>query len=128
MRSDDTSPRSRITAAIPFMIGTIAIFSVAAGAVTISFPKILAMMAICFMAAASYTAICYRLPDIDGNDPHDRNWVLRNMTRNLVASTGIAVLVLTLNSHGIRISPMLLIVLCAITSGWAIWTTNRARR
>ena len=128
MRHEDENPRSKIVAAVPFMIGAIAVFALAAGAATLSLPKALAMVAICFLAAAAYTAICYRIPDIDGRDPHDRNWILRNMTRNLAATVGIAILILTLNSHGIHISPILLIVLNAMTFAWAIWTTKRASR
>lgn len=128
MRPEEENPHSRIVAAVPFMIGAIAVFALAAGAATLSLPKALAMVTVCFLAAASYTAICYRIPDINGQDPHDRNWILRNMTHNLAAAVGIAVLVLTLNSHGIQISPILLIVLNAMTFAWAIWTTKRASR
>lgn len=128
MRPEEENPHSRIVAAVPFMIGAIAVFALAAGAATLSLPKALAMVTVCFLAAASYTAICYRIPDINGQDPHDRNWILRNMTRNLAAAVGIAVLVLTLNSHGIQISPILLIVLNAMTFAWAVWTTKRANR
>lgn len=128
MRPEEESPHSRIVAAAPFMIGAIAAFALAASAATLSLPKALAMVAICFLAAAAYTAICYRIPDIDGRDPHDRNWILRNMTRNLAAAVGIAVIIVTLNHHGINISPILLIVLNAITFAWAMWTTKRAGR
>jgi hypothetical protein len=48
------------------------------------------------------------------------------MTLSLVASVGIAILVMGLDGRGVRISPELLIVAYAITSDHAVWTTKRS--
>lgn len=121
----DRDPLQRVTAQIPFTIAAVILCAVLGGLIMmLPVTKALGIVLLVLLGAAAYTAVEYKLPDLDGNDPHDRAWIVSHMTRNTVAVAIIIMILMGLRHAGAPkevvnlLAPILVLIL---GYGWYRW-------
>ena len=122
---DDRSPVERVSAQIPFTIAAIIACAVLSGLIVmLPFGKAVGVVLLVTVGAAIYTAIEYRMPDLDGDDPHDRAWVIAHMTRNTVALAIVMIVLMGLRRAGVPkdvVTILAPLTLLALAYGWYRW-------
>lgn len=118
-------PVGRVAAKIPLTIALVVLFAVACGTITLlPLGPALGIVALVVAGSAAYTAIEYNLPDIDGDDPHDRAWVIHHMTRNTVAFAIIVGAGLVMRRMGVPadlVTVLTPVMLGVLAFGWYKW-------
>lgn len=118
-------PVGSVTARIPLTIALVVLFAALAGAITfLPLGPALGIVALVVAGSAVYTVIEYNLPDIDGDDPHDRAWVVHHMTRNTVAFAIVVGAGLVMKRMGVPadlVTVLTTAMLGILAFGWYKW-------